>query len=96
MLDNKEQLAVPVYDFRELSPMIVGMEESSIEEVIEKVVQKASIDVRSALKKNVVDFSAIKTFEGASALTINRNVWPLFNKERLKRGRVWDSMYDIK
>lgn len=96
MLDKKEQLAVPVYDFRELSPMIVGTEEFTPEEVVQRVVQKVSIDVRAALKKNVVEFDGTNVFQGASALALNRNVWPLFNKERLKRSRVWDSLYDVR
>lgn len=97
MIDSAEQLAVPVYDCRELSPMICGLGEYTQDKVIEVILKKVAIDLRSELRDNVVEYSDELTWLGASALTARQNVWPITTREKLRRdGRVWDSLYDMK
>lgn len=94
VIDPDERLAIPCFDFRELTPMICGNEEG---DAVSAVCMRLTIDTRKPVTANVVTMTDTDVWLGASALLKHRQVWPLITREKFKNtGRVWDPLYDIK
>lgn len=102
ILDELENIIIPVYDYRELTSCIRDCTECDWEMGLALITDNLAIDLRKPIMKNVQNYeetSAQKLliWQGASALTSRRKVWPLLSREQHRKGfKVWDSLFDMR
>lgn len=102
ILDKFENLAIPVYDYRELTPCMRDITEADLETGLTSISDALAIDLRRPILKNIQKYGGLPAqkvviWQGASALTSRRKVWPLLTRDQHKKGfKVWDSLYDMR